>query len=42
MYSIMQTARLNELNPEAYLRDRLARIANGHPICRIGPADAVG
>jgi transposase len=32
MYSILQTAKLNELNPEAYLRSTLDRIANGHPI----------
>ena len=31
MYSILQTAKLNQLNPEAYLRDTLDRIANGHP-----------
>ena len=35
IYSILQTAKLNELNPEAYLRDTLDRIANGHPISQI-------
>jgi transposase len=36
MYSITQTAKLNDLNPEAYLRDTIARIADAHPINRIG------
>ena len=36
IYSIVQTAKLNGVNPEAYLRDTLTRIANGHPINRIG------
>ena len=35
MYTIVQTAKMNDLNPEAYLRDTLARIAEGHPINRI-------
>ena len=35
MYTIVQTAKLNSLNPEAYLRETLARIADGHPINRI-------
>ena len=35
MYTIMQTAKLNDINPEAYLRDTLTRIAEGHPINRI-------
>ena len=35
MYSIIQTAKLNDINPEAYLRDTLTRIAEGHPINRI-------
>jgi len=35
MYTIMQTAKLNGLNPEAYLTDTLTRIADGHPINRI-------
>ncbi|HTI79503.1 MAG TPA: transposase [Acetobacteraceae bacterium] len=35
IYSIMQTARLNDRNPEAYLRSILGRTAAGHPINRI-------
>ena len=35
MYSILQTAKLNGVNPEAYLTDTLAQIAVGHPINRI-------
>ena len=35
LYTIMQTAKLNSVNPEAYLRDTLAKIADGHPINRI-------
>jgi hypothetical protein len=35
MYSILQTAKLNGVNPEAYLIDTLSRIAAGHPITRI-------
>jgi len=35
IYTIVQTAKLNGLNPEAYLRDVLTRIADGHPINRI-------
>jgi transposase len=35
MYTIMQTAKLNGLNPQAYLTDTLTRIADGHPINRI-------
>jgi hypothetical protein len=33
--SIVQTAKMSDLNSEAYLRDALARIAEGHPIGRI-------
>jgi transposase len=36
LYTIVQTARMNDLNPEAYLRDTLTKIAEGHPISRIG------
>jgi transposase len=35
MYSILQTAKLNDVNPQAYLAETLARIAAGHPINRI-------
>jgi transposase len=35
MYSILQTAKLNSVNPEAYLTDTVAKIADGHPINRI-------
>jgi transposase len=34
MYTIIETAKLNGINPEAYLRDIIARIAD-HPINRI-------
>ena len=36
LYTIVQTAKLNGMNPEAYLRDTLTKIAEGHPISRIG------
>ena len=35
IYTIVQSAKLNGLNPEAYLRDTLTKIAEGHPISRI-------
>ena len=35
IYTIVQTAKMNGVNPEAYLRDVLTRIADGHPINRI-------
>jgi transposase len=35
IYTIVQTAKLNGVNPEAYLKDTLARIAEGHPINQI-------
>ena len=31
MYSILQTAKLNGVNPQVYLTDTLAKIAAGHP-----------
>jgi transposase len=36
IYTLVTTAKLNGLNPETYLRDVLAKIANGHTINRIG------
>lgn len=35
IYTIIETAKLNGIDPETYLRDRLAKIADGHPINRI-------
>jgi transposase len=35
LYSILHTAKLNELNPETYLRDTLDRITSGHLISRV-------
>jgi transposase len=35
VYTIVQTAKLNGLNPEAYLKETLTKIAEGHPISRI-------
>jgi hypothetical protein len=35
IYTLVRTAKLNDVNPEAYLRDPLAKIAEGHPINRI-------
>ena len=32
IYTFVQTAKLNDVAPEAYLRDTLAKIADGHPI----------
>ena len=36
MYTLLETARLNRVDPEAWLRTVLDRIAKGHPINRIG------
>jgi transposase len=35
IYTLVATAKLNGVNPETYLRDVLAKIADGHPINRI-------
>jgi len=35
IYTIVQTAKLNGVNPEAYLKDTLAKIAHGHPINKL-------
>jgi len=35
IYTIVQTAKLNGINPEAYLRDTLTKIAEGHSINKI-------
>jgi transposase len=35
IYTLVATAKLNGLNPETYLRDTLAKIAEGHTINRI-------
>jgi hypothetical protein len=36
IYTLVTTAKLNGLKPETYLRDILAKIADGHTINRIG------
>ncbi len=35
MYTITQTAKLNGVNPETYLKDTLAKIPDSHPVNRI-------
>ena len=35
IYTIVQTAKLNGVNPEAYLKETLTKIAEGHPINKI-------
>ena len=35
IYTLVQTAKLNGVNPEAYLKGILTKIADGHPINRI-------
>ena len=35
IYTLVQTAKLNGVNPEAYLKGILTNIAEGHPINRI-------
>jgi hypothetical protein len=36
IYTLVRTAKMNGQNPEAYLKDVLTKIADGHPINRIG------
>jgi transposase len=36
IYTLIQTAKLNFVDPEAWLRDVLTRTADGHPVNRIG------
>ena len=35
IYSLLETAKLNSVNPQAWLADVLDRIGKGHPINRI-------
>jgi hypothetical protein len=35
LYTVLESARLNGLDPEAYLADVIARLAQGHPINRL-------
>jgi transposase len=35
LYTVLETAKLNGLDPEAYLADAVARMAKGHPINRL-------
>ena len=35
MYSLLETAKLNDVNPQEWLADVLDRIGRGHPINRI-------
>jgi len=35
IYTLVHTAKLNGVNPQTYLRDTLAKIAEGHPINRL-------
>ena len=35
IYSLLETAKLNGVDPEAWLRDVLTRVADGHPVNRI-------
>ena len=36
IYTIAETAKLNGLDPEAYIAAILDRLARGHPISRLG------
>ena len=35
LYTVLESAKLNGLNPEAYLADIIDRMAKGHPINRL-------
>ena len=35
IYTLIETAKLNGVDPEAWLRDVLTRVADGHPVNRI-------
>jgi hypothetical protein len=35
IYTLVQTAKLNGVNAETYLRDTLIKIAEGHPINKV-------
>jgi transposase len=35
LYTVLESARLNGLDPEGYLADVIARLAHGHPINRL-------
>ena len=34
-YTVIESARLNDLDPEAYMADVIDRLAKGHPINRL-------
>jgi hypothetical protein len=34
-YTVIESAKLNEINPEAYMADVIDRMARGHPINRL-------
>ncbi len=36
LYTVLETAKLNGLDPEAYLASTIDRMAKGHPINRLG------
>ena len=36
LYTVLQSAKLNGIDPEAYLADVIDRMARGHPINRLG------
>ena len=36
LYTVLESAKLNGLDPQAWLRDVIDRMAKGHPINRLG------